>query len=97
MKRGMISRRTSGYAPGGSSDEEGEGEGEEGEEGVEVDLSALLDERTDDDDIGAEPRAAGEDENEDEDVDADATFTTPVKGGDEWETVDVSSAEKKED
>ena len=40
---------------------------------------------------------AGEDENEDEDVDADATFTTPVKGGDEWETVDVSSAEKKED
>ena len=82
---------------GGSSDEEGEGEGEEGEEGVEVDLSALLDERTDDDDVGAEAFAAGEDENEDEDVDADATFTTPVKGGDEWETVDVSSAEKKED
>ena len=63
---------------------------------MEVDLSALLDGRTDDD-VGAEAFAAGEDENEDEDVDADATFTTPVKGGDEWETVDVSSAEKKED
>ena len=97
VKRGMISRRTSGICSGGEQRRGGRRGGEEGEEGVEVDLSALLDERTDDDDIGAEPRAAGEDENEDEDVDADATFTTPVKGGDEWETVDVSSAEKKED
>ena len=78
---------------GGSSDEESEGEGEEGEE---VDLSALLAEQTDDDDddvVVAEAVAASLDA----DADADATFATPTKGGDEWETVDVSSAEKKAD
>jgi hypothetical protein len=77
---------------GGSSDEESEGEGKEG---VEVDLSALLAEHTDDDDdeVCAEAVAAAEDA----DADADATFATPTKGGDGWETVDVSSAEKKAD
>lgn len=84
---------------GGSSDEESEGEGEEGEEGVEVDLSALLAEHAadDDDEVDAEAVAAAEDASLDADADADATFATPTKGGDEWETVDVSSAEKKAD
>ena len=83
---------------GGSSDEESEGEGEEGRRARRL-ISPRFSPSADDadDEVDAEAVAAAEDTSLDADADADATFATPTKGGDEWETVDVSSAEKKAD